>query len=206
MKKDRIRLYGDSRSGNCYKLKHLCAEMGIGYDWREVDILAGDTRTPEFLAKNPNGKIPLLELPDGRYLAESNAILYYLADGSEFFAGDVFARARIMQWLFFEQYSHEPYIATSRFIVRYLGSPKERQAELEQKKSGGLKALSIMERQLADHEYVTGSSFNIADIALFAYTHVAAEGGFSLDSYPAVNAWIERIRRRPNFVPMESGA
>jgi len=204
--KDRIRIYGDSRSGNCYKIQHLCAEMGIGYDWQEVDILAGDTRTAEFLVMNPNGKIPLLELPGGRHLAESNAILYYLADGSEFFSGDVFDRARIMQWLFFEQYSHEPYIATSRFIIRYQGRPKERQAELEQKRAGGIKALSIMEQQLGNHEYITGDKFNIADIALFAYTHVAGEGDFSLETYPAITDWIDRISKRPNFVPMAGGA
>ena len=176
--------------------------MGIDYDWEEVDILAGDTRTPQFLEMNANGRIPLLALPDGRHLPESSAILYYLADGSEFFAGDAFARAEIMQWMFFEQYSHEPFIATSRFIVKYLGNPREKQAILEEKKAGGRAALDIMEQQLADRTYFTGDNFNIADIALFAYTHVADEGGFDLADYPAIRAWIERIEGRPNFVPM----
>lgn len=198
----RLRIYGDSRSGNCYKLKLLCAEMGIGYDWREVDILAGETRTPGFLEMNPNGKIPLLELPDGRHLAESNAILCFLADGSDFFNGDAFARAQILQWLFFEQYSHEPYIATSRFIVRYLGRPPERQDELNGKRAGGLQALAMMEGELSKRDYFAAGRFTIADIALFAYTHVADEGGFQLDNYPAINAWIRRIRERPGFVPM----
>ena len=197
-----IALYGDSRSGNCYKLKMVCAELELGYDWREVDIMAGDTHTPEFLEKNPNGKIPLLELPDGRCLAESNAILCYLANGSDLYRGDPFERATILSWLFFEQYSHEPYIATSRFIIQYLGRPAERQADLEQKKAGGEKALRIMEEALADSQWLCGDTFSIADIALFVYTHVAEEGDFSLEPYPSVRAWIERVQARPNFVPM----
>jgi glutathione S-transferase len=200
----RIVLYGDSRSGNCYKLKLLCAEMGIGYDWREVDILAGATHTPEFLAMNPNGKIPLLELPDGRHLAESNAILCYLADGSEFFFGSAWERALVLQWLFFEQYSHEPYIATSRFIIQYLGSPPERQRDLDAKREGGFKALGIMEAHLAEQDFFVNNRFSIADIALYAYTHVADEGGFGLEGYVAIRAWIDRIEARPNFVPMVS--
>ena len=176
--------------------------MGIDYDWEEVDILAGDTRTPQFLAMNANGRIPLLALPDGRYLPESNAILYYLADGSEFFAGDAYSRAEIIQWMFFEQYSHEPYIATSRFIIKYLGNPENKQGVLEEKKAGGLAALDIMEQQLTDQAFFTGDKFNIADIALYAYTHVADEGGFGLDDYPKIRIWIERIEGRPNFVPM----
>jgi len=197
-----IRVYGDSRSGNCYKIKLLCAELNIGYEWVEVDILKGDTRTDDFLAKNPNGRIPLLELADGRHLAESNAILCCLADGSALFDGDALARAEILQWLFFEQYSHEPFIATSRFIIQYLGSPPERLAELEQKKAGGYQALGIMNGVLARHDFMIGANFTIADIALFAYTHVADEGDFSLNVYPNVSAWIDRIRSRPKFVPM----
>lgn len=202
MTQGKLRIYGDSRSGNCYKLKLLCAELGMDFDWQEVDILAGDTRTPEFLAMNPNGKIPLLVLPDGRCLAESNAILCFLADGSEYFRGDAFARAAVLQWLFFEQYSHEPYIATSRFIIQYLGSPPDRQTELEQKKQGGYKALGVLEQQLEKSDYLTGNELSIADVALFAYTHVAAEGGFDLGNFPAIGAWIERIRMRPNFLAM----
>ena len=202
MSNDRLTIYGDSRSGNCYKLKLLCAELGMSYDWREVDILEGATHTAEFLAMNANGKIPLLALPDGRHLAESNAILCFLADGSELYAGDAFVRAEILQWMFFEQYSHEPFIATSRFIIKYLGSPPERQADLEQKQAGGYKALGVMESQLRERDYLVGHKFSIADIALFAYTHVAGEGGFSLEDYPAINSWLERVKKRPNFVPM----
>jgi len=176
--------------------------MGIGYEWQEVDIMAGGTRTPEFLAMNGNGKIPLLELPDGRYLAESNAILYYLADGSEFFTGNTYARAGILQWMFFEQYSHEPNIATSRFIIQYLGNPAGSQAALDEKRAGGYKALDVMERALQDQNYICGKQFNIADVALFAYTHVADEGGFDLAPYAAVRTWIDRIAARPNHVRM----
>lgn len=203
MTKGKLKIYGDSKSGNCYKIQLLCAEMGIEYDWEEVDILAGDTHTPQFLAMNANGKIPLLALPDGRYLTESNAILFYLADGSEFFAGDAYSRAEILQWMFFEQYSHEPNIATSRFIIKYLGNPPDRLTSLEEKKVGGYKALGIMEQRLQRHPFVTGDKYNIADIALFAYTHVADEGGFSLGGYPAIRAWIERIAGRRNFVRMK---
>ena len=201
---DKLKIYGDSRSGNCYKLQLLCSEMEINYDWQEVDILAGDTRTPEFLAMNANGRIPLLALPDGRYLSESNAILCYLADGSDFFGHDAYSRAKMLQWMFFEQYSHEPYIATSRFIIHYLGSPPERQVELMQKRSGGYAALDVMEKQLRDHDFMVGEKFSIADISLFAYSHVANEGGFDLQNYTAVIAWIERIKSRPGHTSMES--
>ena len=202
MTEGKLKIYGDSRSGNCYKTQLLCAEMGVDYDWEEVDIIAGDTRSPQFLAMNANGKIPLLALPDGRYLPESNAILFYLADGSVFFAGDAYARAEILQWMFFEQYSHEPNIATSRFIIKYLGNPADRQTMLEEKKVGGYQALEIMEQQLRRHAFIAGDQYNIADIALIAYTHVADEGGFSLGDYPAIREWITTIKGRPNYVPM----
>ncbi|MGI9205786.1 MAG: glutathione S-transferase family protein [Woeseiaceae bacterium] len=197
-----MKFYGDGRSGNCYKLQLLCSEMKIAYDWIEVDILAGDTRTPEFLTKNPNGRIPLLELPDGRHLAESNAILCFLADGSEFFGSDAWERAKVLQWMFFEQYSHEPYIATSRFIIKYLGNPPDKQADLQQKKAGGESALAVMDQQLLTSDYVAGGRFTIADIALFAYTHVAGEGGFDVSPYTGVVDWIDRICRRSGYTPM----
>jgi len=204
MSNSKLKVYGDSKSGNCYKIQLLCSEMQIGYEWHEVDLMAGDTRTEEFLAMNRNGKIPLLALPDGRYLAESNAILCFLADGSEFFAGDAFARAEILQWLFFEQYSHEPNIATSRFIIRYLGNPPDKQAALEEKKAGGYKALDVMEQQLSENDYFAGREFSIADIALFAYTHVAHEGGFDLGPYVAIHNWIGRVKARANYMEMRS--
>ena len=201
---DEICIYGDSRSGNCYKIQLLCASLGIEYSWREVDILAGDTQRPEFLAMNANGKIPLLSLPDGRYLPESNAILCYLAAGTEFLGVDRFSRADVLRWMFFEQYSHEPNIATSRFIIQYLGNPPDRQAALKEKRIAGYKALDVMEGDLKDCLFMTGDAFTIADIALYAYTHVADEGGFDLSGYPSVRAWLERVASRPGHVSMRA--
>jgi glutathione S-transferase len=200
----KIKVYGDSISGNCYKIKLLCSELDIDYDWQELDILTRATRTPEFLAMNPNGRVPLLELPDGRYLAESNAILCYLAEGTPLCGTDRFERASVLQWMFFEQYSHEPYIATSRFIMRYLGSPPDRRADLEQKKAPGNMALSILDRQLLQTPFLAGDRFTLADIALFAYTHVAEEGGFDMDGWRGIGTWIARIMSRPNYKPMYS--
>ncbi len=204
MRDEHILVYGDSISGNCYKIQLLCAQLDISYDWQEVDILKGDTRTDEFLAMNANGKIPLLALSDGHYLAESNAILGYLAEGSELAGSDRFSRAQVLQWMFFEQYSHEPNIATSRFIIKYLASPRDRQAALEEKRIGGYKALDVMEKQFGDNEFIAGPKFSIADIALYAYTHVADEGGFDLKAYPEIRAWLGRVEATPAFVPMRS--
>jgi glutathione S-transferase len=199
-----MKLYGDSRSGNCYKIQLLCAELGIDYDWQEVDILAGETRTPDFLAMNPNGRIPLLVTGDGDCLPESNAILCYLAEGQALAGTTRLARATILSWMFFEQYSHEPYIATSRFIIQYLGNPADKQDALEQRKEGGYHALGVMEKQLTRSDHITGRDFTIADIALYAYTHVAHEGGFDLSPYPAIGSWIERIAERPRHVRMRA--
>ncbi len=195
-------VYGDSISGNCYKIQLACAQLGIDYEWHEVDIMAGETRTPDFLAMNANGKLPLLALADGRYLPESNAILAYLADGSALAGGDRFERASVLQWMFFEQYSHEPYIATARFVVRYLGNPPERQKDLERKRKGGYRALDVMEKHLSSHDFIANDAYSIADIALFAYTHVAHEGGYDLSGYPKINGWLDRIRATPGFVSM----
>jgi glutathione S-transferase len=197
-------IYGDSISGNCYKLQLAATQLGIDYDWHEVDIMAGETRTPEYRAMNANGKVPLMALPDGRYLPESNAILGYLADGTALAGNDRYTRANVLQWMFFEQYSHEPYIATSRFIVQYLGNPPERQDELVQKRKLGFRALKIMDRHLSSHDFFANDAYSIADIALFAYTHVAHEGGFDLSDYPNLNEWLDRVRNTPNFVGMGS--
>ena len=196
-------IYGDPISGNCYKLQLVCAQLGIEHTWHETDIMAGDTRSEEFLAMNPNGKVPLLALGDGRFLPESNAILCYLADGSVLFDGDRLERANALQWLFFEQYSHEPYIATSRFIVRYLGNPPERRDDLEAKRAGGYKALDIMEQHLSTEDFFANNRYSIADIALFAYTHVAHEGGFTLDGHPHIRSWIDRVTNTDGFVRMK---
>jgi len=201
---DKIEIYGDSISGNYYKLQLACAQLAIDYTWHELDILAGETRTTEFLAMNPNGKVPLLKLPDGRCLAESNAILSYLADGNALTGRDRFETASILSWMFFEQYSHEPYIATSRFIIHYLGSPEERQDELEEKKAGGYKALDVMEGELSESDFIANNAYSIADIALYAYTHVANEGGFDLTNYPSINAWMDRVRKQRNYVVIKT--
>jgi glutathione S-transferase len=200
---DRIELYGDSISGNCYKLQLACAQLDIDYTWHEIDILAGESRTEKFLGMNPNGRVPLMALPDGRYLSESNAILCYLADDSALDGDDRFERANVLRWMFFEQYSHEPYIATSRFIIQYLGRPEEREGDLESRKGGGYMALDVMEQELTDNDFVANDKYSIADIALYAYTHVADEGGFDLTNYPQIRAWLERVESQDGFVAMK---
>ena len=197
-----MKIYGDSRSGNCYKIQLLLSLLGKSCDWEEVDILAGDTQTDAFKQKNPNGKIPLMELDDGRLMSESNAILHYIAAGSPLIPSSTFDYAKMLQWQFFEQYSHEPYIAVCRFIQLYLGLPEDRQAEYEQKQQGGYKALDVMEQQLQTSPYLVGEKLTLADISLFAYTHVAHEGGFSLDDYPAVKNWITLIKDQKQFISM----
>ncbi|MDQ7987340.1 glutathione S-transferase family protein [Pseudomonas sp. G34] len=196
------KVYGDYRSGNCYKIKLMLALLGKPCEWVPIDILKGDTQSPEFLAKNPNGKIPVLELEDGSCLWESNAILNFLADGSEFLQTEPRLRTQVLQWQFFEQYSHEPYVAVARFIQLYQGMPAERQEEYEVCQVRGHKALRVMERQLQQTPYLVGDRYTIADIALYAYTHVAHEGGFDLSGYPAVNAWLARVASHPKHVTM----
>ena len=196
------KVYGDYKSGNCYKVKLMLNLLGIPYQWVDVDILNGDTQTPEFLAKNPNGKIPVLELEDGTCLWESNAILNFLADGSEFLPTEPRLRTQVLQWQFFEQYSHEPYIAVARFIQFYLNMPEDRLEEYKTTHKRGYKALKVMERQLQTTPYLVGEQYSIADIALYAYTHVAHEGGFDLTPYPAVQAWLKRVASHPRHVAM----
>jgi glutathione S-transferase len=197
-----MKIYGDIQSGNCYKIKLLTSILAIEHRWIEVDILAKDTQSSVFLAKNPNGKIPLLELDDGRLLSESNAILNYLAAGTAMAGTDSFTQAKIQQWQFFEQYIHEPFIAVARFIAKYLGLPKERLAEYQAKQTGGHKALSVMEKQLQQSSYLVGNEITCADISLYGYTHVAHEGGFDLAQYPAIERWLARIQAQPNYIAM----
>ena len=210
MNAGRMTVYGDSMSGNCHKVRMLLAARGGDpeHDWVEMDILAGDAGKEDFLAINPLGKIPALVLPDGRVLTESNAILFYLAQGTGLLPEDPYLLAQVLQWCFFEQYSHEPYIATSRFIIRYLGNPPERRAELEQKREKGEKALEVMEGHLGKVHgsgggFFVGGRYSIADIALYAYTHVAGEGGFSLDGYPHIRKWIGSVEATVGFLAME---
>lgn len=197
-----MKIYGDAKSGNCYKVQLVCSLLNIDHEWIDVDILAGDTNSDEFLKKNPNGKIPLLELDDGETLAESNAIINYLAGGSALYPEGSLAQARVLQWQFFEQYSHEPFIAVARFINKYLGLPEEKIDEYSSKQAGGHKALQVMEQQLRKTPYIAGENFTTADISLYAYTHVAHEGGFELEDYPAIRAWLDRVASMPNFKGM----
>ena len=186
-----LRIYGDTKSGNCLKVKWTAQQLALPFDWVEVDILQSQSRTPEFLAMNPAGQVPAVVLGDGRTLAQSNAIMLHLAEGSALIPGDPFERAKMYEWLFWEQYSHEPYVAVARFHVLYLGKPVgELDAKLVER--GGA-ALARLETQLKQTPYLVGERLTLADIALVAYTRVAHEGGFDLSLYPAVKAWVARV-------------
>lgn len=195
-------LYGFSPSGNCHKLRLLLEQLGRGYHWVEVRSDDGGTRTPEFLALNPNGKVPILVLPDGRVLPESNAILYWLAQDTRFWPRDDWQRARALGWMFFEQYSHEPYVAVARFICGWTPADSPRRADLPRLRERGHQALAVMEQHLASHDWFTGDDYGIADIALFAYTGVSHHGGIRLDAYPAIRAWLARVAATPGFVSL----
>jgi glutathione S-transferase len=197
-----ITVYGFSPSGNCQKVRLLLEQLGHEYRWVETDSSRGETRTPGFLAKNPNGRVPLVELDDGRCMVESNAILCWLADGTGYFAGDAWQRAQALSWMFFEQYSHEPYVAVARFICGWTPADSPRRAELPKLRERGQQALAVMERHLLSSPWFSGAGYGIADIALFAYTDVAHEGGFDLSPYPALRNWLARVRETPGFVPM----
>jgi glutathione S-transferase len=200
-----LRLYDYLESGNGYKVRLLLSQLRRPFERVELDILKGETRTPAFLAKNPNGRIPLLELEDGRCIAESNAIQWYLAEGTPFLPNEAFDRACALQWLFFEQYSHEPYIAVPRFWA-HAGLMDERRDQLPEKIERGNAALRVMEGHLAGRAYFVGERYSIADIALYAYTHVAEEGGFELTPYPAIRAWCDRVRQQPGHIPITHSA
>ena len=195
-----MKLYNVAYSGNSYKVRLLVNQLGIPCEIIDVDILNGESRTAEFLKINPNGRTPVLD-DDGFVLAESNAILAYLARGTKFLPDDRHKFALAFQWLFFEQYSHEPYIATSRFWLQHKPDSPERTALLASKRDGGWAALKVMEDHLAKHDFFVGD-YSIADIALFAYTHVADEGGFPLDNFSKIRNWIERVKAQVEFVPM----
>jgi len=199
-----LRLYDYLPSGNGYKVRLLLAQLEIPFQLVELDIVKGETRTPDFLAKNPNGKIPVLETEDGRFLPESNAILWYLAEDTPYLPADRWGRAETLRWLFFEQYSHEPYIAVARFMLMHGDGemPPERARLLAEKQEKGYAALTVMERHLGGRDWFVGSGYSIADIALYAYTHVAAEGGFDLTPFGAIRAWLARVATQPGQVPI----
>ena len=197
-----ITVHGFSSSGNCHKVRLLLEQLGREYRWIEVDMLGGGTRTPDYLASNPNGKVPMILAEDGRVLVESNAILFWVAEGTDYLPSDSWQRAQALSWMFFEQYSHEPYVAVARFICGWTPQDSPRRADLPKLRERGHHALSVMERHLSAASWFTGSGYGIADIALFAYTDVASDGGFDLAPYPAIRDWLARVRATPGFVPM----
>lgn len=205
-----ISVYGYSPSGNCYKLRLLLAQLGRregrDYRWIETDSSRGATRTPDFLARNPHGKVPLLEREDGAILTESNAILCWLAEGTPFLAGDAWQRAQSLSWLFFEQYSHEPYVAVARFICGWTPPDSPRRADLPRLRERAHAALAVMETCLARQAWFGGTRYGIADIALFAYSHCAEDGGIALAAYPRLRDWLDRVRATPGFVPLPTPA
>ena len=197
------RLYDYLPSGNGYKVRLVLRHLGLPWELVELDIKRGESRTPAFLAKNPNGRIPLLEIPGQGFLAESHAIISYLAEGSALLPADRLDRARMWQWLCFEQYNLEPNIGTARFWIASLRKTEaELGAKLEEKRRNGHAALVVLEQGLAGRDFLVGNRYSLADIGLYAYTHVAPEGGFSLDPYPAIRAWCGRVAAQPGYVPI----
>ena len=199
-----LTLYSMQSSGNSYKVRMLLARLGVRYHLRELDIFKGETRTPEYLAKNPDGHVPLLELPDGYLLPESNAILVYLAEGTPYLPADRLARAEVLRWMFFEQHSHEPAIAAARYWLRLVKGGRElRKHDIDVWMERGYEALALMERHLQSHDYFVGPRTTVADIALYAHTHVAGEGDFDLSKVPAVGAWLLRIAAEPGHISID---
>jgi len=197
-------LYSMQWSGNCYKVRLALAQLGISYRLVELDIVKGETRTPEFLAKNPGGRVPLLEVAPGRYLPESNAILWYIAGGTSLAPEDRIDRAEALQWMFFEQHSLEPNLGQARFWLTLVKGGRElQQHSLEDWMEKGYQALSVMEKHLARRRFFAANRYTIADIALYAYTHVAHESDFDLSGFPALRAWLKRVASQPNYIPMD---
>ncbi len=191
-------------SGNCYKIRLAARQLGIPITLRNYPLHDGETRKPDFLSKNPNGRVPLLEFEDGRTLPESGAIIWHLSEGSKLQPSDPWGRAQALQWMFFEQYSHEPYIAVARFIRAY-GTPEiqeRRKSEWPMLMEHGNAALAVMEQHLAKRDWFAGDRYSVADIALYGYTHCAADGGFDLPKYPAVTAWLKRVAEQPGHIPL----
>ena len=195
-----MRLYDSLESGNCYKVRLLLAQLSRPYQLIEINTDRGESRTPEFLAKNPNGRVPLLETDDGVFLAESNAILWYLAEATELIPTSAIGRAQVLQWMLFEQYSHEPYVAVARYIMRHLADNHPRRAELPERRKQGLAAFSVMETHLQSRRFFVDETYSVADIALYASSHVADQGGFDLAAFPAVRHWLERVASQPNYI------
>ena len=202
---ERLVLHEYAQSGNCYKVRLTAALLGLALERREYDIMAGETRTPDFIANvNSNGRIPVLQAGN-RFIPESNAACFYLADGSDLIPADRFDRADMLRWMFWEQYNHEPNVATMRFWVAFVGEAnltEAQRAQIPGKRAAGAAALRLMDEHLAGRDWLAGERLGLADVALYAYTHVAGEGGFRLGDYPAVQAWLARVAAEPNYVPM----
>ncbi|GAB4070219.1 glutathione S-transferase family protein [Ancylobacter sonchi] len=199
-----LKLHAMQSSGNCYKVRMLLARINTPFELVDVDLLRGENRTPEFLMKNPEGRVPLLEMPGGRFLPESNAILFYLAEGTKLLPADRLARAEVLRWMFFEQHSHEPAIAAARFWLKLVRGGRDlRTHDIDRWMEEGYRALKVMDRHLQRRRFFVDQTFTIADIALYAHTHVADEGDFDLSPFPAVRAWLARVAAQPGHVDME---
>jgi len=199
-----MRLYNSTVSGNCYKVRLVCAQLGISYETVEVDVVDRSNRRELLGDLNPALRVPTVVLDDGRALAESGAIVWYLAEGSSLVPADAYARAQVLQWMFFEQYVLEPTIAVVRFWVAFSGRADEFADRIPGKMQGGHAALDGLERGLTGRDFLVGDRYTLADVALYAYTHVAHEGGFDLSGYPAINVWLERVAAQPGHVPIDA--
>ncbi len=199
-----MRLYNSQVSGNCWKVRQMLGLLGLEYERVELDVVDRSNRREVLGGKNPALRVPTLELDSGEHLAESNAILWYLADGTEYLPADPLERARVLQWMFFEQYEIEPNLAVARFWIAVLGEREKYAAELEAKWLAGNRALAALEEHLSGHEWLAGGAYSIADISLYGYVHVAEEGGFDLGQYPAVGAWVDRVAATPGHIALEA--
>ena len=197
------KVFGDSLSGNCYKVRLILEQLGFAYQWEEVGATSGRTATPEFMAMNPTAQVPVLQLPNGEHLSQSNAIMHYLASDSALLPSDPLELARVLEWLYFEQYSHEPVIATVRFWIYYLNAEAEYAEQIANNRPKGYRALDIMEDHLKNYSFLAAGRYTIADAGLYAYTHVADQGGYDLSRYRAIRAWLDRVQAQPGYVPMQ---
>jgi glutathione S-transferase len=198
-----LTVYSNQGSGNCYKVRLLLTQVGEAFRTVDVDVVAGEQRTPDFLARNPIGKVPIVEFDDGSTLPESGAILYHFAQGTPLWPAERIHQSRVLQWMFFEQYSHEPNIAVARYWCYYLKAESDYQDQLAVKRENGYRALGVMDHHLATHSFFVAENYSIADIALYAYTHVAHQGGFQLERFPHIQSWLDRVARQPEHISME---
>jgi glutathione S-transferase len=199
-----VLLYNSQVSGNCYKVRLLLAHLGISYECEELSVVDRSNRQDVLGGLNPSLRVPTLVLDDGRPLGESDAILWYFGEGTRFVPEDRYERAQVLQWMFFEQYDHEPALAVTRFWLTYSGRPEDFADRLEERTAAGNRALAAMDAHLRDHRYFVGDALTLADIALYAYTHVAHEGGYDLDEYPAIRPWLDRIASEPGHIPIDA--